>query len=334
MVGSTLADHGFKLVTGNAPGVDKAAADAFCSRVRRSGGPVEERYLQLALPYWRRGSFYPVRGFDAGTARMALRTTHEWIDEATARCAAVVMLGGHAGTIGSTVSGGGAIGIVNRFIEAGKPVFPIPFSGGGSDEVFQDILSRWKENPVPNLSRTQFLRLASPWTSGTGDFAELLLGCLAEQPDVFISYRRNDSAWLSWRLHRDLSEHFGVARVFMDLDDIAAGDTWKGRIESALAECRIGIVVIGDRWLEADSTGRRRVDDETDTVRMEVRTLLRSRKKLIVVTSGVPATYLETVPHDLRPLAGIQALAASHASWDAVLDQIVVTIKRTLAARP
>ena len=172
MVGRTLAERGFGLVTGNATGVDMAAADAFCTQVARQGCDLGGRYTQLALPYWRRGSFWPIPGYDARESRVALRGTQQWLEEAAARCAAVIMLGGHAGRKRNALAGGGALRIVNRFIEEGKPAFPIPFSGGDSDEVFQAVLKQWSESRVPGLSRDQFLRLALPWTVGTGELVE------------------------------------------------------------------------------------------------------------------------------------------------------------------
>jgi hypothetical protein len=124
MVGRTLAERGFGLVTGNSTGVDKAAADAFCAQVVRREGDVVARYTQLALPYLRRGSLWPIPGYDARESRVALGSTHEWLDEATARCAAVIMVGGHAGRMRSTLAGGGALLIaqpVHRGGEAGLP---------------------------------------------------------------------------------------------------------------------------------------------------------------------------------------------------------------------
>jgi TIR domain len=333
MVGVTLADHGFGLVTGNASGVDKAAADAFCSQVKRIGADVAARYTQLTLPYTRRGSLWPIAGYAARKSSVPLRSTHEWLQEATARCAAVIMLGGHAGRVRGKMAGRGALGIVNRFIEAGKPVFPVPFTGGRSDEVFQEVLSRWAESPVPGLSRTQFLRIALPWTSGTGQLADLLLGTLAEAPDIFISYRRDDTAWVSGRLYRELSEYFGAKRVFMDLEHIVAGDTWKKQIEWALDRSHVGLVIIGDRWLEPDSsTGRPRLADEADVVRMEIRKLLANCKAVIVVLAGTGPPRSKDLPQDLLALSQIHAVAITNATWETILQQIIGTIRRALSS--
>jgi hypothetical protein len=242
------------------------------------------------------------------------------------------MLGGHAGRVRGALAGRGALGIVNRFIEVGKPVFPVPFSGGRSDDVFQDVLSRWGESPVPQLSRAQFLRLAQPWTSGTGQLGDLLLGALAETPDIFISYRRDDTAWVSGRLHRDLSDYFGTKRVFMDLDDIAPGDSWTETIQRALTSSRVGVVVIGDRWLEPDGLTRRpRLDDEADVVRTEIKTLLQEGKVVIVVLAGAAPPRSGELPRDLSALSQLQGIAITNATWDVILQQIIGTIRRALA---
>jgi hypothetical protein len=332
MVGRTLAERGFGLATGNATGVDQAAADAFCSQLTRQGCDTGARYAQLALPYLRRGSYWPMPGYDAGESRVALRSTNEWLEEATARCAAAVMVGGHASRT-TRAQAGGALGIVNRFIEEGKPVFPIPFSGGRSDDVFQEVLSRWGERPVPGLSRDQFLRLALPWTTGTGELGDLLLGTLAETPDVFISYRRDDTAWAAGRLHRELSEHLGARRVFMDVEDMVAGEVWKETIERALRSCRVGVVLIGSRWLDTDPrTGRPRLHDESDTVRMEIRTLLESDKPVIVVLAGAAPPEADNLPGDLQSLSQLQAIAVTNATWQIVVKQMIDTIARAVSA--
>jgi hypothetical protein len=325
MVGRTIADRGFGLVTGNAPGVDSAAAEAYCDHVARAGGDTVACYTQLALPYTKRGSRWPIPGFDAGPSTVELRSTNQWLDEATARCAAVVMVGGHAPRRRGRATSG-ALAIVNRFIEQGKPAFPIPFSGGQSDEVFQEVLARWAEAPVPGLSRTQFLRIALPWTTGTGDLGDLLFGTLTDQPDVFISYRRADSAWVAGRLYRDLSEHFGAKCVFMDVEDIAAGDVWKHTLEHALESCRVGVVVIGSQWLDTAGTRKPRLLDEHDVVRREIRTLLEAKKPVIVVLAGAAPPMAVDLPDDLQALVERQAVAITNATWSAILGQIIATI--------
>src|SRR5262245_24272815 len=134
MVGVTLARAGFGLLSGNATGVDKTVAQAFCAAIARQNCNLSERYCQLKLPFLVRGSMWPLPGYRAPVdATVRLKNTFEWEEEAIARSDAALMIGG----------GRGALYIAHRFIDAGKSIFPIPFTGGRSDEVFQEILKTW-----------------------------------------------------------------------------------------------------------------------------------------------------------------------------------------------
>ena len=146
MVAFTLVGNGFSLVTGNAPGVDKTVSSSYCFELARVGGIAGLGYTQLRLPWFSRGSLLPIRSYRASSEMtVRLKNRQDWLEEARARADAVVMLGGRKG----------ALSIVNRFIDSGKPVFPVPFTGGQSNEVFREILRNWCDNPVPGLSRSQ-----------------------------------------------------------------------------------------------------------------------------------------------------------------------------------
>ena len=179
MVGRTLAERGFGLVTGNATGVDMAAADAFCTQVARQGCDLGGRYTQLALPYWRRGSFWPIPGYDARESRVALRGTQQWLEEAAARCAAVIMLGGHAGQEEECTGGGRSAAHRQSVHRGGKASLPdsllrrrlgrsVP---GGAETVVRESGPRAVSRPVPALGvamdrgnrRVQSSSCSEPW---------------------------------------------------------------------------------------------------------------------------------------------------------------------------
>lgn len=316
MVGVTLAASGFGLVSGNATGVDRAVAQAFCSQIARMNRNPSEWYCQLRLPFLIRGSRWPLPGYRAPRdATVRLTSTFEWEEEAISRSDAALMIGG----------GRGALHIARRFIDHGKSVFPIPFTGGDSGDLFQEILRTWYESPVPGLSRGQFLRLANPWTGGTGALSNLLLGALAEEPDIFISYRRSDSESAAGRLHHDLSEHFGIKRVFMDIQHIAPSDEWRQSIEHALQTCKIGVVVIGSYWLDS------RLDDEKDVLRSEVSQLLRSRKVVVpVLVEEARIPEIDQLPEDLKPLCNYQARLLDNAGWDTGVEELIRAMEERL----
>ncbi len=317
-LGSDLADLGFRLTTGAHPGVDKAVAEGYCARARAKGMDLRESFTQLKEPFsilsWTNVS----AGFDAGEHRQIV-PRGSWLDTAVETCHATVMIGGRIG----------AFGIAQRFLDARKPVFPIPFVPGRSNRVFQYILRNWFDRPVPGLTRHQFLRLALPWTGES--LTELLVAALIDSPDIFISYRRTDAGWAAGRLQGELSEHFGEKRVFSDVTHIAGGEAWPSAIESAIRHAKVGIVVVGRDWLApVPSTGRPRLFDDGDVVRTEVRALLSGGKTVIVVLADAPPLSHADLPVELARLADIQATRITHDTWRGVFGNVLTDVRAAL----
>src|SRR5437868_7892441 len=131
MVGVTLAQSGFRLVTGNATGVDLWVARAFSATLKRVRRDENDYLRQISTGYFTRGSPWPLPGFRPKPgSRIEVKSFEGWIEEALTQSDAGIMIGGS----------GGALRIARRFIDIGKPVFPIPFTGGHSGEVFQEVL--------------------------------------------------------------------------------------------------------------------------------------------------------------------------------------------------
>src|SRR5688572_22923703 len=88
---------------------------------------------------------------------------------------------------------------------------------------------------------------------------------------IFISYRRDDSGYVSALLSEQLQVRFGRDSVFFDIDHIPIGVDVGERINQAVGACDVLLVVIGDRWLEArDDHGKRRLEEQSDYVRLEI----------------------------------------------------------------
>ncbi len=322
MVALTLAEHGFPLITGSSTGVDKAVATAYGYELRRQRQSFDGRFLQLRLPWWRRGGFWPGRSFKPpAEAIRRVSSEGDWLEEARAEAGAAVILGGRGGTLR----------IANRFIDAGKTVLPVPFTGGTSSDVFQEVLRNFCDNPVPGLSRSQFLRLAVPWVAGTGALADLLMGTLSTTPAIFVSYRRADAEWVASRLRQELAEHFGSRRVFLDLEHIVPGDKWNLRIEDSLRQAKVGIVVVGGRWLEVvKGATMPRLSDEDDVLRREIGMLLAEKKPIVVLmTPDAPAPPWP-LPDEIMGLNLFQSVTITPGTWGPVLDQVIRTIRPLL----
>ncbi|KAA3655135.1 MAG: TIR domain-containing protein [Proteobacteria bacterium] len=151
---------------------------------------------------------------------------------------------------------------------------------------------------------------------------------------IFISYRRDDSAGYAGRLYDRLAAHFGAGRVFMDVEGIEPGTDFVDAIEGAVASCRVLIVLIGDEWLTAtDASGRRRLDDPHDFIRLETRAALaRDIRVVPVLLDRAPMPTIDDLPEDLQALVRRQAVELNHKQWDATSGELIRTLEKILGA--
>lgn len=122
---------------------------------------------------------------------------------------------------------------------------------------------------------------------------------------IFIGYRREDTADVAGRIFDALAGRFGKARVFKDVDNIGPGVEFGDYIKSVLPRCRVALILIGPSWLSVvDDSGRRRIDDENDWVRVEIEIALASPHLLVVpiLVNGAVMPPARQLPESLRPL--------------------------------
>ena len=104
---------------------------------------------------------------------------------------------------------------------------------------------------------------------------------------LFINYRREDTAPYAGRLYDRLTAHFGAGQVFIDIDQIEPGEDFVEAINAKVGACEVAIVSIGPDWLSvADASGKRRLDDTEDFVRMEILAALERKIRVIPVLVG------------------------------------------------
>ena len=85
---------------------------------------------------------------------------------------------------------------------------------------------------------------------------------------IFISYRRDDTAYPAGRLYDRLSAHFPSNQIFIDVDSIDPGEDFVKMIKKTVGSCDVLIAVIGKGWLTScDQEGQRRLDNPEDFVR-------------------------------------------------------------------
>ena len=81
---------------------------------------------------------------------------------------------------------------------------------------------------------------------------------------IFISYRRNDAAYVTGHINDRLCKEFGPESIFTDVDNIALGVDFRSVLDEKVGQCQILLAVIGDHWLKAkNQEGKLRLHDPT-----------------------------------------------------------------------
>ena len=127
---------------------------------------------------------------------------------------------------------------------------------------------------------------------------------------LFVSYRRDGEAAWTRSLVAELERVYGVDAVFMDVDDIDAGDRFPEVIGDRIAASDAVVAVIGPRWLNsADERGGRRIDYPDDWVRLEIETALKRQIPVfpvLVADAVMPKT--SELPESLTSLCDLNAV--------------------------
>jgi len=126
---------------------------------------------------------------------------------------------------------------------------------------------------------------------------------------IFINYRRQDSSAYAGRLYDALVHRFGHGRVFMDIDTIGPGQDFREVIQRTCASCGVFIAVIGNEWATIrDKNGCRRLENDTDFVRMEIASALQKNIPTIpVLVGGAEMPEQLSLPPDIRRLVFLNA---------------------------
>jgi hypothetical protein len=151
---------------------------------------------------------------------------------------------------------------------------------------------------------------------------------------IFISYRRDDTEKEVERLLKRLKRTQN--QIFHDTSIIQVADRFPKKLEKALSEAKVVVVVIGKNWLNVkDSMGYRRLDDPNDFVRREVayaiRRLVNKRDCFFdiipVLMPGAKMPRAADLPKELKPIASLNALKIQNEKFDESVDSLSCRIK-------
>jgi hypothetical protein len=156
------------------------------------------------------------------------------------------------------------------------------------------------------------------------------------QPRIFISYRRDDAAGYARAVNDALVRRFGADGVFIDVDDIHAGQPFSEVIQRSVGGSAVLLALIGKRWLGEREGAPARITEDADFVRREVAAgLAHAEMRVIpVLLDGATIPEPAQLPPDLRALAGRNALELDNTRFAADLEHLLREVEEALGEEP
>jgi serine/threonine protein kinase len=151
---------------------------------------------------------------------------------------------------------------------------------------------------------------------------------------IFISYRRADSAAITRIIHQRLCSEFGAESIFFDVDTIPAGVDFRNHITGCIDMTAVVVAVVGRRWLRRqwlDWLGDRRRKTD-DLVYTEIELALATDTIIIpVLVHGAEMPNPAKLPNSLQKFLYKNALKVRDKADQAHdLDRLVAAIRSKL----
>jgi len=150
---------------------------------------------------------------------------------------------------------------------------------------------------------------------------------------IFISYRRDDAAYVTGHINDRLRKEFGNDSIFTDVDKIALGVDFRTTLDLMVSQCQILLAVIGHDWLTVkNKDGTVRLQDPADFVRIEIESALQRDIPVIpLLVAGTKMPSKDELPESLQELAfrnGTQIRPEPDFHTD--LDRLIKSLKSHL----
>jgi|HubBroStandDraft_1064217.scaffolds.fasta_scaffold167696_1 hypothetical protein len=115
----------------------------------------------------------------------------------------------------------------------------------------------------------------------------------------------------------------------MDVNAIQPGRDFRKAIDESILKCSVLLAVVGRDWLESKSaSGQRRLDDESDFVRLEIASALQRDIPVVpVLVRGARMPSADQLPADLRELAYRNAVELTHARWKSDVRVLIQALR-------
>lgn len=149
---------------------------------------------------------------------------------------------------------------------------------------------------------------------------------------IFLSYRRDDASAEARSIYQRLRGTFSKDQLFIDVDNIERGKDFRTVLDQNLSGCKVLIAIIGPKWLSAsDETGKRRIDNPDDFVRIEIAKALSGNVTVIpALVANAVLPRAEDLPADLHALAFRQIALIRHESFSQDMEGLVRDIRKVI----
>jgi hypothetical protein len=159
---------------------------------------------------------------------------------------------------------------------------------------------------------------------------------MAAHGKIFVSYRRDDAPGDARSIYERLGRSFGEGNVFMDVDQLLAGQRFDRELDKALAECDVLIAVIAARWMDLLSDYAQQ--GKRDYVRDEIAAALQRDIIIIPVMMGreanmPPLPLAEELPENIRDLVLYQKHNIAHESFGRDAAHLIAALQSLLHER-
>lgn len=153
---------------------------------------------------------------------------------------------------------------------------------------------------------------------------------------IFLSYRWDDSSAATRLIYDALKGKFSEQAIFWDLHDIEPGINFVDRINSALDQSAIVLVIIGPKWLDmTDNEGKRRLEQLADPVRVEVATALQKGLPILPVSvDGAAFPSAARLPKSIKKLAEQNGIAVRNGhDFDNDMSRVISMVTDRMASQ-
>jgi TIR domain/PAN domain len=143
---------------------------------------------------------------------------------------------------------------------------------------------------------------------------------------IFISYRRDDSRYQARMIYEAFLRAMPRENVFMDIDTIPLGVNFVKVLEGWVEQCEVLLVLMGEDWANSadPKTGKRRLDNPKDFVRVEIRgALTRDIPVVPVMLDGAEIPDEAQLPDDIKGLLTRNAEFVEYRTFDGDVQRLL-----------